>query len=260
MCVIYGFFMSLLGIAAITTLTVMAFVRFLIVSKPFRNQYLGSGKSLYIVAGIWLYSLSLTAPPLFGWGKYVNEAANISCSVNWEDQSVDTTAYILYLFFFGLIAPLAVIIYSYAHILATMKKNKLNIGRVNRMESRTTYMILVMILAFLIAWTPYAVFALLAQFADPALITPATAVLPALIAKSSICYNPVIYIVLNNQFRQSFKQMFSKNRNSKNSICDTYALAVSKCVCQPNSPERVLTDSRRSTMESNGQNSAEVRL
>lgn len=37
------------------------------------------------------------------------------------------------------------------------------------------------------------------QFGDPELITPALAVLPALIAKSSICYNPLIYVGMNTQ-------------------------------------------------------------
>lgn len=51
----------------------------------------------------------------------------------------------------------------------------------------------------MIAWTPYAIFALIEQFGDPSLITPAMAILPALIAKSSICYNPLIYVGMNSQ-------------------------------------------------------------
>lgn len=72
-------------------------------------------------------------------------------------------------------------------------------GRVNKVEGRVTYMVAVMIAAFLLAWTPYAVFALLSQFGDPNYVTPAMAVVPALVAKSSICYNPLIYVGLNTQ-------------------------------------------------------------
>lgn len=39
------------------------------------------------------------------------------------------------------------------------------------------------------------------QFGDPEIISPAMAVLPALIAKSSICYNPLIYVGMNSQVR-----------------------------------------------------------
>jgi len=60
-------------------------------------------------------------------------------------------------------------------------------------------MIGVMIGAFLLAWTPYASFALIVAFGDPSSITPGMAVIPSLLAKSSICYNPIIYVALNTQ-------------------------------------------------------------
>lgn len=60
-------------------------------------------------------------------------------------------------------------------------------------------MVAVMIAAFLVAWSPYAILALLIQFLNPDFITPAVGVVPALVAKSSICYNPIIYVGLNTQ-------------------------------------------------------------
>lgn len=149
-----------------------------------------------------------------------------SCSVNWESQSYNATSYIIFIFVFGLVVPVNVIIYSYIRIIKTMRDNALRSGRVNKVESRVTSMIFVMIIgeipsmkrlkwsflvlndnnllnshhsAFLIAWTPYSIFALSEQFGDPDLITPSLAVLPALIAKSSICYNPLIYVGMNSQ-------------------------------------------------------------
>lgn len=47
------------------------------VSQPIGNTRLTSKTAIVSVAGIWIYSLSLTLPPLLGWGDYVNEAANI---------------------------------------------------------------------------------------------------------------------------------------------------------------------------------------
>lgn len=60
-------------------------------------------------------------------------------------------------------------------------------------------MVAIMIMAFLVAWTPYAIFALISQFGPEGLISPAMGVMPALLAKSSICYNPMIYVGLNTQ-------------------------------------------------------------
>lgn len=45
-----------------------------------------------------------------------------SCSVNWDSHEPNATSYIVYLFIFGLIVPLAVILYSYINIIRTMKQ------------------------------------------------------------------------------------------------------------------------------------------
>lgn len=69
-------------------------------------------------------------------------------------------------------------------------------------------MVGVMIVAFIVAWTPYATLALVIQFGDASNITPGLAVMPALVAKSSICYNPVIYVGLNTQVSYSYVLFF----------------------------------------------------
>ncbi|CAG5043706.1 unnamed protein product [Parnassius apollo] len=208
MCVLYGFFMALLGITSITTLTVISFERYLMVTRPLRSRHLTSKGAAILIIFIWVYSLALTAPPLMGWGNYVNEAANISCSVNWHEQSTNTLTYILFLFAMGQIVPLAVITFSYINIIRTLKKNSERLGRVSRTESRATAMIFLMIVAFTVAWTPYSLFALMEQFATEGIISPGLGVIPALIAKSSICYDPLIYVGMNTQFRQSIRRVF----------------------------------------------------
>ncbi|CAF4856793.1 unnamed protein product [Pieris macdunnoughi] len=192
MCVLYGFFMALLGITSITTLTVISFERYLMVTRPLRTRHLSSKSAAFSVIFIWMYSLALTTPPLLGWGNYVNEAANISCSVNWHEQSMNTLTYILFLFAMGQIVPLSVITFSYVNIIRTMKRNSQRLGRVrvSRAESRATAMVFIMIISFTVAWTPYSLFALMEQFASEGIISPGAGVIPALVAKSSICYDP----------------------------------------------------------------------
>ena len=92
-----------------------------------------------------------------------------------------------------------------------MKNSTLRMGRVNQAEKKVTMMVGLMIFAFLLAWTPYSVFALVEQFGDPDIISPALAILPALIAKTSICYNPVIYVGMNSQV--SFYRFIEKSIN-----------------------------------------------
>ncbi|XP_044254442.1 pinopsin-like [Tribolium madens] len=217
-CTIYGFIMSLLGITSITTLTVLAFERYLLIARPFRNNALNLRNAAFSVFSIWLYSLCLTIPPLIGWGEYVHEAANLSCSVNWEEKSSNSTTYILYLFAFGLFLPLVVITFSYVNIILTMRRNAFRVGQVSKAENKVAYMIFIMIIAFLTAWSPYAIMALIIQFGDASLVTPGIAVIPALLAKSSICYNPVIYIGLNAQFQHVWLQKWKKNHRGSDTL------------------------------------------
>ncbi|XP_063235518.1 rhodopsin-like [Bacillus rossius redtenbacheri] len=210
MCVVYGFFMSLLGITSITTLMVLSFERYVMISKPFYSRQLSQRGAVLLIAAIWLYSLMLTIPPLVGWGDYVNEAANISCSVNWETRTLGATTYIVFLFAMGLVVPVSVILFSYLNIIFTMKRSTMRMGRVTKAESRVALMIAVMIVSFMVAWTPYSVLALLIAFGDPSTVTPGLAVVPALVAKSSICYNPVIYVGLNTQFRSAWRKLLGQ--------------------------------------------------
>lgn len=70
----------------------------------------------------------------------------LSCSVNWESHTFNAMTYILFLFFFGLIVPVCVISYSYVKIVLTMRENTIRNGKVNKMETKVTMMIAVMIL------------------------------------------------------------------------------------------------------------------
>lgn len=86
----------------------------------------------------------------------------------------------------------------------------MRVGRTSGTEIRVTCMVLLMIVAFLIAWLPYAILALIIQFGDASIVTPALAVAPALLAKSSICYNPIIYVGLNSQV--DFRKQTNNNK------------------------------------------------
>lgn len=80
---------------------------------------------------VWIYALSLSLPPVLGWGSYGPEAENISCSVTWEAHDPEThiRSYITYLFVFGLIVPVVVIGYSYGSIILTLRTVKRRIGK-----------------------------------------------------------------------------------------------------------------------------------
>lgn len=69
-------------------------------------------------------------------------------------------------------------------------------------------MSVIMILMFLVAWSPYSIVCLWASFGDPKKIPPSMAIIAPLFAKSSTFYNPCIYVVANRKFRKAMFAMF----------------------------------------------------
>ncbi|XP_033231734.1 rhodopsin-like [Belonocnema kinseyi] len=203
----YAWLMSTLGMASIGNLTVMAVERWMLITRPMKA--LTIRKACVLVSCVWIYALSLSLPPLLGWGSYGQEAGNISCSVSWEKQDPIThsASYIAYLFAFGLLIPLIFIGSSYGSIVITLRTMRRRVGSRRRQEERVTKMVALMIAAFLIAWTPYAIVSLGAQYFNMKL-SPEVSMMPAILAKSSICYNPIIYAGLNTQFLKSVKSVF----------------------------------------------------
>ncbi|KAG5324097.1 OPSG protein, partial [Acromyrmex heyeri] len=211
----YAWFMTTMGFASIGNLTVMAMERFLLVTCPMKTLSIRHAYILAIL--VWMYALSLSLPPFFNWGIYGPEAGNISCSVSWEIHDPDThnDTYIGFLFIVGFFLPVTIIVSSYYGIIKTLRKIGKRVGGRNRREKKVTKMVYLMILAFLIAWSPYAVLALATQYFYVQ-TSHILVVLPALLAKSSICYNPIIYASMTAQF-PTWKKIFSINGNNAKS-------------------------------------------
>ena len=66
-------------------------------------------------------------------------------------------------------------------------------------EFQAVIMVLVMVVAFLICWSPYTIFALTVVFKPSLNISPLAATIPTYLSKTSPVYNPIIYIFLNKQ-------------------------------------------------------------
>ncbi|CAF3693937.1 unnamed protein product [Rotaria sordida] len=67
-------------------------------------------------------------------------------------------------------------------------------------------------IAFTIAWTPYAIVAFISSFFSPDLIPPLGGTIPAIFAKSSIYFNPFIYIMSNSYMRS---KLFRIRKNTR---------------------------------------------
>ncbi|XP_047493815.1 melanopsin-like [Penaeus chinensis] len=76
-CVGYAFLMSFFGITSIGTLMVLAFERYLMISRPWKTSELTQRGAILAIMGVWVYSFLTTAPPLAGWGGFGIEGPGI---------------------------------------------------------------------------------------------------------------------------------------------------------------------------------------
>jgi hypothetical protein len=81
-------------------------------------------------------------------------------------------------------------------------------------EVKVAKIILLKVILFSIAWSPYLVIAIIAQFSEnlELYVTPYTTTLPALFAKTSIIYNALVYTLTHRDCRNYFNNLVFKRR------------------------------------------------
>ena len=85
----------------------------------------------------------------------------------------------------------------------SQKQKSMNMNKASIMsrERKVTFLVLLLLFAFMVAWAPYATICLLRliQGIKP---TPATVAISMLCAKTSACINPIIFTLFNAQVNQ----------------------------------------------------------
>nr|XP_033813663.1 pinopsin-like [Geotrypetes seraphini] len=199
-CIWYGFVNTLFGTVSLVSLSVLSYERYCTMMRTTKADVTNYRKAYIGICLSWVYSLLWTLPPLFGWSSYGPEGTGTTCSVNWHSGDINNTSYIICLFLFCLVIPFSVIVYCYGKLLFAIRQvNGISKVANQTREQRVLIMVIVMVICFLICWLPYGIVALMATFGRPGLISPATSIIPSVLAKSSTVYNPMIYIFLNKQ-------------------------------------------------------------
>ncbi|TNM87007.1 hypothetical protein fugu_007237 [Takifugu bimaculatus] len=208
-CVLEGFAVAFFGIASLCTIGVISVERYIVVSNPMGAGPLPDQVHFqHAVAGVvfsWVWSFVWNTPPLFGWGSFDLEGVRTSCAPNWYSRDVGIMSYIVIYLLFCFAVPFTIITVSYSRLLWTLRQvTRLQVaegGSTNRVEVQVARMVVVMVLAFLLTWLPYAAMALAVVMDSTLYINPIIATIPVYLAKSSTVYNPIIYIFMNRQFR-----------------------------------------------------------
>lgn len=207
-CNIEGLFATLGGEIALWSLVVLAVERWVVVCKPFTKFRFTQLHATFGVAFSWTMACTCAIPPLIGWSRYIPEGLQCSCGVDYYTLNPETEneSFVIYMFVVHFSIPLIIISFCYGRLVCVVK-----VAAAQQQESETTQraerevnrMVILMVIAFLICWVPYASVAWYIFTHQGSQFSPIFMTIPAFFAKSSALYNPLIYVMMNKQFRHS---------------------------------------------------------
>ncbi|CAL8284934.1 unnamed protein product [Lota lota] len=207
-CQIYAALNIFFGMASIGLLTVVAIDRYMSICRPDIGQKMTVRSYTLLIIAAWLNAVFWSSMPVVGWSGYAPDPTGATCTINWRQNDASFVSYTMAVITVNFVAPLCVMFYCYYNVSITMKRFKarnclenLNMDWSDQMD--VTKMSVVMIIMFLVAWSPYSIVCLWASFSDPKNIPAAMAIIAPLFAKSSTFYNPCIYVVANKKFRRA---------------------------------------------------------
>ncbi|PIK35078.1 putative opsin-5 [Apostichopus japonicus] len=174
--------------------------------------------------------------------RYTLEPFHTSCTVDWTSVLPGDRIYIVTIIVAVLVLPLGLIIICYVAIARKLYRHQLQLrqrGNRNhstfiqfRNENRLIVTALVVTSCCLITWTPYAIASMiLIAIGDNANLSAPVSFFPAMFAKTSTIYNPIIYFILNKNFRKDAIKMlcrcgcklFHFNVNIREEWCENHS-------------------------------------
>ncbi|CAL8080116.1 unnamed protein product [Orchesella dallaii] len=179
----------------------------------------------------YLFALVWALPPLIGFGSYGLEPYGLSCTLDWIAQDIASRIYMILVTIFCVFLPLLIILFCYCRIILLVKQSDA-IVRSNGVSKRNmrgsdlqlTWISGLVSLGFIIGWGPYTLVSLWSSFGGNVILPIWATPIPVLLAKSSIAYNPLIYIFFTARYREDLSSLctwygkFSQGKPTRNGI------------------------------------------
>ncbi|GAB0188862.1 melanopsin-like [Grus japonensis] len=148
-------------------------------------------------------------------GSYVPEGLMISCTWDYVTYSPANRSYTMILCCCVFFIPLIIIFHCYLFMFLAIRRTGRDVQKLGSC-SRKSYLsqsmknewklakiAFVVIVVFVLSWSPYACVTLIAWAGRGNTLTPYSKSVPAVIAKASAIYNPIIYAIIHPRYRKT---------------------------------------------------------
>ncbi|ESO92640.1 hypothetical protein LOTGIDRAFT_162560 [Lottia gigantea] len=247
MCEFVGFLTVVLMLCSILSLCTIAVDRYCCIAFPFRYPVLVTVPRLNIlVVCLWVYCILVAVFPLFGWGDYRFQPQTVPiCNPVW----VTEIAFAIFLVLSGIVLPVILMLFSYAKIVVIARDHIRRIDIVQRhiempstvnntsnqdqnhntkdeirMQpsrfSKSLKMVQKVFIAvgvFFLCWGPYVILNFWSVNNEHKAVPYVADLLVTLLAFANSSINPVIFILLNKEYRKTIHDL----RNVLIGLCQT---------------------------------------
>ncbi|XP_072531535.1 opioid receptor, delta 1a [Salminus brasiliensis] len=198
---------------SIFTLTMMSVDRYIAVCHPVRAlEFRTPVKAKIINVCIWILSSAIGVPIMIMAVTKVTEQGKTVCTLKFPDPDWywDTVTKIC-VFIFAFVVPVLVITICYGLMILRLRSVRLLSGskEKDRNMRRITRMVLVVVAAFIICWTPIHIFIIIKTLVEVDQRNPfviASWHLCIALGYTNSSLNPVLYAFLDENFKRCFRE------------------------------------------------------
>ncbi|KAM3921633.1 chemerin-like receptor 1 [Leptodactylus fuscus] len=208
-CKLVNCFFGLSIYASILLLSAISIDRCVLVLFPVWCQNYRNPRLVTIVClVIWILSIALV-PGSYTLSEMSTESNRSSCKnldvfEDWERREADIFTVCIFLYQF--LVPLIIILISYAILLLTLRKKKLN------RSSKPLLVVTGVVFSFFLCWLPYHALALsrVCLGGLPLLVSLVAVPLSKCLAMFNSCINPILYVFIGREFKDAVKRSLTQ--------------------------------------------------
>ena len=209
-CQYQGYIAITLAVASTQTLVLMAVNRYFRIVKPVKyRRYFTKTKTRIMILASWFYSMCAPLPYIFSGHKMVFHPSKFFCYLQ-----IDSGAFTAFLVMVNVGLPICIIFFCYLRIFKTVRSHNNNFqntgngtSTVNVEEIKVARTLFVIVLFFNFCWTPILLIDLVDTIHGSWIFPRRVYVAYSFLATVSSALNPIIYGVLNKNFKDEYLKM-----------------------------------------------------
>lgn len=209
-CQYHGFMIVFLVITSTLTLALTSVNRYFnVVRHNVYPRYFTFRRTAMMISCVWFLGILFPCIYLLSGQQFVFMPGKLICYMDIEASWFNRTANILFIIF-----PFMSMVYCYTRVYLVIRKHNSQIfssarnGRINVQEVKITRMLLVIVMFYIVSWTPVFIVDSIDTFRGYSSLPFEAYIIYAVCASSSNCVNPLIYGIMNPTFRREYLKVF----------------------------------------------------